>query len=292
MTSAGSSPARRHGFGHMGAGAVGSQLSSPLVGTWGPALFSDDTADDVRSMYRELIEGGVDDDEATRQVLTAFDDVANDPDYGPVLWLALAFTQSKVGRLAPDVAANALGVIDRGDGLERWAEDPKLLARRRAAVEKVRQQLVGPQPARKRLRPPKKHYTNLERGDLFVYRSGVVYVALRVARIKSNRSGESPILVVLDYEDPVKPTINSDLPDRVRGRWNRPGGTAGPWADVIFQPVFPSLEDLQALTDLGFEKIGTLPPRPGDDEIKDHWGGGWLALSKGLDRYVANTPRS
>jgi hypothetical protein len=32
------------------------------VGTWGPGIFSDDTAADVRGDYRELVEDGVPDD--------------------------------------------------------------------------------------------------------------------------------------------------------------------------------------------------------------------------------------
>ena len=92
------------------------------MGTWGPALFSDDTADDVRAMYRELIEDGVDDDEATRQVLAAFVEAANDPDDGPVVWMALAFTQSKVGRLDPDVTAKALGSSSEVKG---WSDGPR-----------------------------------------------------------------------------------------------------------------------------------------------------------------------
>ncbi|ACZ90620.1 hypothetical protein [Streptosporangium roseum] len=39
------------------------------MSAWGVALFSDDTACDVRDTYRELIEDGVDDEEAARRVL-------------------------------------------------------------------------------------------------------------------------------------------------------------------------------------------------------------------------------
>jgi hypothetical protein len=41
------------------------------VGTWGYALFSDDTACDVRDSYRELIQerSDIEDSEASRQIL-------------------------------------------------------------------------------------------------------------------------------------------------------------------------------------------------------------------------------
>ena len=63
------------------------------MGAWGPALFSDDLACDVRDEYRGLIEDGIDDDAATRQILNSQADALNDPDEGPVVWLALAVTQ-------------------------------------------------------------------------------------------------------------------------------------------------------------------------------------------------------
>jgi hypothetical protein len=170
------------------------------VGAWGPALFSDDTACDVRDTYRELIEDGVDDAAAQAQVLSTYQELIDDPDDGPVLWLALAITQSKFGRLDPEVATRALEVIDRGEGLERWAEDPKLLARRQAALVKTRDQLTGPQPERKRLRPPKRRLTDLEVGDLYGYRSSGLYILFRVATITSDRYGNWPVLRALDYQ--------------------------------------------------------------------------------------------
>lgn len=44
----------------------------------------------------------------TRQVLDSYADALNSPDDSPVVWLALAFSQSKTGRLDPAVAARAL----------------------------------------------------------------------------------------------------------------------------------------------------------------------------------------
>ena len=98
------------------------------MGSWGPALFSNDTACDVRGDYREMIEDGVEDAEAMRRVFEQYGEDLDDPDEGPIVWLALAHTQSKLGRLDDEVRRRALQVIEGGEGLERWAEDPELLA--------------------------------------------------------------------------------------------------------------------------------------------------------------------
>jgi len=42
------------------------------LGVWGPSLFSDDVACDVRDYYRELLEDGVEDGAATGQTLEKF----------------------------------------------------------------------------------------------------------------------------------------------------------------------------------------------------------------------------
>ncbi|NUT42750.1 MAG: MarR family transcriptional regulator [Thermoactinospora sp.] len=88
------------------------------MGAWGYALFSDDTALDVRSDYRELIEDGVEDGEATQKILAQYAEILDDPDEGPVVWLALAAAQSKIGRLDAAVLTEALEILDRGIGLD------------------------------------------------------------------------------------------------------------------------------------------------------------------------------
>ena len=49
------------------------------MGAWGAGLFSDDSACDVRDHYRELIEDGVDDAEATRNTVEKFHEFLEDP---------------------------------------------------------------------------------------------------------------------------------------------------------------------------------------------------------------------
>lgn len=118
-------------------------------------------------------EDGADDGDATRQVLDSYADVLGDQDDGPVVWLALAFAQSKIGRLDPAVAARALEIIDSGEGMNRWREQgASATARRELALGKVRAQLTGPQPPRRRLRPPWRHISGLRPGDVLPYRSG------------------------------------------------------------------------------------------------------------------------
>jgi Domain of unknown function (DUF4259) len=130
------------------------------VGVWGTGLFSDDVACDIRDHYRQLLEDSVEDSAATRLTLETFERYLEEPD--GVALIAFAVTQSKLGRLEPDVRDRALAIIDAGADLAGWEEEnPKLLPKRRAVLEKARAQLTGPQPARRRLRPPKRELCGL-----------------------------------------------------------------------------------------------------------------------------------
>ena len=84
------------------------------MGTWGPAVFSDDTACDVRDDWRGHVGDGLSAVEATDRLLSEWSDSIDEPDDGPVIWLALAATQWKAGRLEDRVKKKALAIIDDG----------------------------------------------------------------------------------------------------------------------------------------------------------------------------------
>ncbi|MCQ1953939.1 DUF4259 domain-containing protein [Arthrobacter sp. zg-Y238] len=121
------------------------------MGAWGSGIFANDTAADIRGEYREHLEDQIPDEEATRLVIESFGYMLRE-DNAAELWVTLAAAQSQVGRLDDEVKAAALDVIDQGSGLEEWEEEgPEELAERVAALQELRNQLTGPQPARMKL---------------------------------------------------------------------------------------------------------------------------------------------
>ena len=130
---------------------------------WGTGLFSDDVACDIRDQYRQFLEDGAEDGTATRLTLEKFEPYLEESD--GIALIAFAVTQSKLGRLEPNVRDRALAIIDAGADLVVWErENPKLLPKRRAVLEKARAQLTGPQPARRRLPPPEASALRPRRG--------------------------------------------------------------------------------------------------------------------------------
>ena len=170
------------------------------MGTWGVAIFSDDLACDVRDEYRELVADGLSGADATEQPLQEYQEVLGDMDDSPVFWLALAVTQWRCGRLEEEVKAKALEVIERGVDLARWSENPGLLLKRKAVLEKAKLQITSPQPLPKKIRKQYKQQTPFNVGDAFAYQlASGNYVIFRVVDLHVDKGGVAPCVELCDW---------------------------------------------------------------------------------------------
>ncbi len=114
------------------------------MGTWGPGVFSDDLAADIRTDWRDLVVQRVDDAEATRRIVERYAEELSDDEQADVVWIALAAAQHETGRLNEVVRANALAAIAGGRDVARWAQEDHSSARQRARVlEKLAGRLSG-----------------------------------------------------------------------------------------------------------------------------------------------------
>jgi hypothetical protein len=249
-----------------------------VMGIFGTGIFENDDACDVRDEYRQQIEDGVEDAEATRSTLAKFRGYFDDPESGPVCILALAVTQSKIGRLDPDIRSRALAAIDSGAELAIWErEDPKSLPKRRAVLEKARVQLTGPQPVRKRLRRPRKETCGLMAGDGLALTTPSGLALLRVVRVKDHRVGEDPILEELQFSGSELPS-QSDL-DQLKAvvKSNIALGSEPRFSAFIGPgPYKLSWEKV------GFRKVARFAPRPGDQQATANTGVAWIVIAERL----------
>lgn len=132
------------------------------MGAWGPGIFSDDLAADVRDEWREAILGGADAAHASESLIGRYREESGEP----VFWIALAAAQMETGRLQPDVRDRALALIDGGAALDPW-EGAGARARRERVLRRLAQRLRGPQPAPKTLRGPRPGpHPGVEEGDV------------------------------------------------------------------------------------------------------------------------------
>jgi hypothetical protein len=248
------------------------------MGTWGSGLFSSDTARDIRDLYREQIEDGVEDTEATRRTVEKFRSYLDDPEEGSVLLIALAVTQSKIGRLDPVIRDLALAALARGADLATWEqENPKLLPKRREALDKARAQLTGDQPARKRLRPPPRPSCGLTAGDILALSLPKGVVLLRVVHVKSHRRGETPYLERLDFDGSEVPSAEElgQLEATGEGPVDSIHASSGSNRFAAFAAF-----DKIGWREAGFVKAATTAPRAGDDQTPfPSYGVAWSTLA-------------
>lgn len=167
------------------------------VGYWSTAIFGNDLASDVRATYRELIEDGLPDDAARLKIEQEFAHSSGDPDNRASFWTAFAATQMELGRLDIRVRDQAIAVIDAGGDLHMW--DGKQQLSRRAAFEKLRGKLLGPQKRPVRPRPPKRRPSPVQAGDVFLMTLEDGRLArFRTLALHQSRLGDFPIVELID----------------------------------------------------------------------------------------------
>jgi hypothetical protein len=248
------------------------------MGAWGPAIFSDDTACDIRSDYRELLEDGVDGAEATRHVISEYQHLGDDEAH--VLWLALAAAQSALGRLDDSVKSEALLIIDGNVGLELWAEaGARELASRKAALAKLRKTLTGSQKPPAKVRRPWSHVTDLSPGDVLAYPLPDGKRALfRVATLDAQRVGTAPILRRLEWG-------RASLPSGRKLATLKPLPETRPMDDkpsVSFRVARHRKKD-EDWRDVGFEMVGQVPLPSEDGQFAPRTYTTWRALQTSLN---------
>jgi len=193
------------------------------MGAFGVALFSDDTASDVRDDFKTLIGDGLDAKEATERLLREWQSTVDDADEGPVFWLALAATQWNLGRLLPQVLEHALRVIDSGQNLDSWRDSPEL-KKRQKMLAALRVKLASQPPAAKRVPKKFRSSTDWTVGSVHAYElRSKAFCLFRVIGFHSDKGGRSPVVELLDWVGDVLPTAEVIEKLRVRVHY-RPKG--------------------------------------------------------------------
>jgi hypothetical protein len=201
----------------------------------GAGLYDDDTGADVRARYRELVADGATGEEATNTLLAEWGEMANDPDDAPAFWLALADTQSRVGRLEDRVRDRALAFIESGQDLARFAHAPALQAQRQKVLAKLTEQVTGPQKSPSKLRKPFRSVSPVVYGDIFwfTFPSGR-RALLRCVGVNGDDRDSYPTVDVLDWNDDRNPPNPGALAPRI-GRPN----ASGKWPDMLSLVRYP-----------------------------------------------------
>lgn len=190
-------------------------------------MYSDDLAADLRGDLRESFGDGLSATEAVDRLIAEYASSVHDPDEAPVFWLAIADTGWRLGRLDDRARQRALEIIDSGQDLARWPDEPD--RRKRAAVlAKLRGQLLATPPAAKRIPKVIKAANDWAVGEVIALRlSSGLWTLMRVIGHHEDKGGRSAVCELLDWTGSEVPSPEeiSRLPIRNRiqsGPYSKP----------------------------------------------------------------------
>jgi Domain of unknown function (DUF4259) len=233
--------------------AEGLNATLAKVGAWGTGIFSNDTAADIRGDLRELLEDGLTPDQATQKLVSDASTSVDDPDDATSFWTGLAAAQMSLGVLLPLVRDRAVALIDSGGDLHMWT-DAKLAAKRRAVLEGLRRQLLGPQKAPVKVRKPKRIPCPVKPGEVFLLTlEDGRQARFQVLRIDEHRMGDFPIIELIDDRGRPFRRHFKQPDDLTKGLLKR-----DPLAR--FEIISGRFKDLPAGTEISV--VGTTKPQP------------------------------
>jgi hypothetical protein len=177
------------------------------MGTWGTAIFSDDLASDIKGDYLELIGDGKNTEEATAILMNEYKSELIDQYNVSVFWLSLAAIQWKSGRLVDNVKQKALAIIDQGNDLNRWKDNNVQYQKRKKVLQKLKNQLLSPQPIPKKIPKRFRNSTDWEIGDVVSYKTlSDKYILFRVIGFHEDKGGRAPVCELLDWIGQIIPS--------------------------------------------------------------------------------------
>ena len=140
------------------------------MGAWGPGIYQDDVALDIKGEYIKLLQEGKSTKEANQEIINNNADYFTDEEDVVPAILALADIEWKYGRLDDIVKNDALKIIDQKIGIEPWQEDEKLYKKRLETLDKLKEKLESEMPPEKKVRVIKPCINKWKIGDVYAYR--------------------------------------------------------------------------------------------------------------------------
>ena len=147
------------------------------MGTWGPKLYEDDLAEDIKNEYEELLEKGKNNKEAIEDIYQIYKEEIEDSEEKSVFWMVLADILYKNKNLTKFVKEKALKEIELGENLERWkneaSEEDYII--RKKEIEKLKKKLVSYQECEKNVGAKNKSIKKIANNNILEWKIGDTY---------------------------------------------------------------------------------------------------------------------
>lgn len=234
------------------------------MSAWGPGLYEDDTACDVRDDYVGHLKAGLSHPEACQKILARQGDLLRQTEVACLVVFALADTAWRHGRLDETLQARALSLLQAGGDVFVWERDaPGDAAARRRVLQALAERLSTPQPAPQPIQivppPAKRVRTTASVGSVFALGLPSSGAALLVLVGFAELEGSiDPVFSILQrrWGSP------SDAPSQIPGNHPTLALTIGPQRTYNHVAILPRDERRNILTGLAPVNVQLASPLP------------------------------
>lgn len=170
------------------------------MGFWGPGLYENDCAEDIRDAFQSLMNSGLTPRDAKVRILDDFQSVFLDVEEGPLAKLVLADLMWQNGSLEQADLEAALAYIDSGADIDFWKQaSPSLWNTRAEILSDLAKQFCSPMP--KISQKKKSHKANE-----FNWKPNQVYALLLSSQEaeRLNLRGEYMLIYIYGEDAPIR----------------------------------------------------------------------------------------
>jgi hypothetical protein len=178
------------------------------MATWGYELEQDDFVCDVMTEFEEHLKQNQDLRQTTDLLINNYQSTLDDPDEGPLFWLALASMQWKFGKVDDKVLEQIKSDFDQDAGLERWQEiGESAFNKRKQIIADFIEKISVENPKPKKLPKIIVRKPIYQAGDCLSIslENGLYAAALVLAADHSNIEYGQNLIGVLDYMENHEP---------------------------------------------------------------------------------------
>ena len=199
------------------------------MGTWGPAIKSNDTSSDVYGAFFDRYNEGEAPLDISRQLIHHNQDIIQDEYEGHNFWFALGLALWETKSLPPEVYGKIRETITTGSDLAVWKElgaSDAEIRQRGLALNKFLEKIGTEKPTAKRRKRKKQYPPAFEKGAClaFALTSGGYGGAVVLAADYDSGMGYN-LIVSTRIHQPTKPTLSDFLNAKVLvktfGNWNQ-----------------------------------------------------------------------
>lgn len=140
------------------------------MGIWGVGIYQNDLAEDIKTVYMELLRDGKSPQEAYETVLTEFRDIQDAQDEVAMFWYALSDTMWSSGTLFDEPKEKTLIILKREiETLASIKDNTKQVNARMRVLIALRDRLSSPPPPAKNYRKSRLYTCPWNVGDIYRY---------------------------------------------------------------------------------------------------------------------------